>query len=76
MGLPGKRRTTSSGRRRAAHFALTKPSIMSCQKCGKPKKPHYACRFCGYYRGTEVVNTLHRATKRTARKTKKTNATA
>jgi len=79
MGLPGKRRTASSGRRRAAHFALAKPSIMSCQQCGKVKRPHYACRHCGYYRGTEVVNTLHRATKRTTRNakrsTKTTNAT-
>jgi len=55
MGLPSKRRTKSSKLRRAAHFALKKTTLNSCDKCGKPVLPHRACQHCGTYRGRQVL---------------------
>jgi large subunit ribosomal protein L32 len=54
MGLPGHRRTSSHKRRRAAHFATKPEQLTVCAKCKKPVKPHYACSFCGTYRGRAV----------------------
>lgn len=55
MGLPGKRRTKSSKKRRAAHFALKKTKLQKCAQCGKPVKAHQACAFCGTYKGRAVI---------------------
>ncbi|KKR48562.1 MAG: 50S ribosomal protein L32 [Candidatus Magasanikbacteria bacterium GW2011_GWC2_40_17] len=54
MGLPGHRRTSSDKRRRAAHFAIKPKQLTVCPKCKKPAKPHYACSFCGTYRGKTI----------------------
>ena len=54
MGLPGHRRTSSDKRRRAAHFAIKPEQLTVCPKCKKTVKPHYACAFCGNYRGKTV----------------------
>jgi len=55
MGLPSQKRTKSSKKRRAAHFALRPASLSHCPKCQKPIISHRACRFCGYYKGQSVV---------------------
>ncbi|MBU1131043.1 50S ribosomal protein L32 [Patescibacteria group bacterium] len=55
MGLPSQKRTKSSKKRRASHFALKKSSLNKCPKCQKPILAHRACRFCGYYKGREVI---------------------
>jgi len=55
MGLPSKRRTKTSKKERAAHFALKKTVLNSCPKCGKPVMPHRACGKCGTYNGREVI---------------------
>lgn len=55
MGLPGHRRTSSHKRRRAAHFALGKPTVNTCSKCGETILPHRACSKCGTYKGRQVV---------------------
>lgn len=55
MGLPSQKRTKSSKRRRASHFALKKTSLHACPKCGKPKQPHHACAFCGTYKGKAIL---------------------
>ena len=55
MGLPSKRRTKTSKKERAAHFALKKTILNTCPKCGKPVMPHRACGKCGVYNGREVI---------------------
>jgi len=55
MGLPGKRLSSSSKRRRAAHFALKKQVLVACPKCKKEIVPHQACRTCGTYKTREVI---------------------
>ena len=63
MGLPAKRRTTTSKKQRASHFALKKTVLATCEKCGTKTTPHMACKKCGTYKGKAVVN----VEKRTAR---------
>ena len=55
MGLPSKRRTKTSKRDRASHFALKPAALSKCAKCGKPVRPHVACAFCGTYRGRQAI---------------------
>ena len=55
MGLPGHRRTSSHKRRRASHFAVKPTQLTTCAQCKKPVKPHYACAFCGTYKGRKIT---------------------
>ncbi|HQA63504.1 MAG TPA: 50S ribosomal protein L32 [bacterium] len=55
MGLPSQKRTKSSKRRRASHFALKKTSLGKCPQCGKPQKPHHACAVCDSYKGKTIL---------------------
>lgn len=50
MGALPKRKI-SKGRknRRRAHHALVEPTVSTCPKCGKARRPHFQCEFCGYY---------------------------
>ena len=65
MPHPTQKRTKSSKKRRASHFALTKSKLVKCSKCGKPKKPHHACSHCGTYRGKQAI--ALKAKKKTAK---------
>ena len=56
MGTPTQKRTKSSAKRRASHFALKKTILNNCPKCGKPVLPHRACEFCGTYKGKQVIS--------------------
>jgi large subunit ribosomal protein L32 len=66
MGLPGKRRSASAGRRRRAHNALDKIVLIKCSHCKKPMRSHRVCPACGYYKGKEVVKAKIKKTKKTA----------
>ncbi len=64
MANPKKRKTKSAVGKNRAHLALKPVALNTCSKCGKAKKPHTACEFCGAYKGKEVV-------KKTVKKPKK-----
>ncbi len=55
MGLPSQKRTKSSKKRRASHFALKTTKANLCPKCQHPIMTHHACSHCGYYKGREIV---------------------
>lgn len=55
MGLPTKKLTKSSARRRAAHFALKPGSAVKCKNCGAILLPHRACKKCGHYKGEKKI---------------------
>jgi len=40
-------------------------------KCGKPKLPHTVCKYCGYYKGREVINVLDKLEKKERKKREK-----
>lgn len=67
MGLPAKRRTRTSKRERASHFALHATTLTTCGHCKKPILPHRACPHCGWYRGRDVLH-LKTALDRRAKK--------
>ena len=62
MANPKKRKSKSAVRTNRAHLALEKVSLNKCPQCGKAKKLHQACAFCGYYRGRKILN-IETATK-------------
>lgn len=53
MGLPGHRRTSSHKRRRASHFALTKPAIVT-DKAGRAHLMHRAAPGATEYNGIAI----------------------
>lgn len=55
MGLPSQKRSKTSKKQRASHFALKPALLAKCAKCGKPVLPHVACEFCGTYKGKQVI---------------------
>ncbi|MBI5765688.1 50S ribosomal protein L32 [Candidatus Falkowbacteria bacterium] len=55
MGLPSKKRTKTSKRQRAAHFALKAVKLNKCPHCRRPVLPHHACEFCGYYKDRQII---------------------
>lgn len=67
MGLPGKRLSRSSKRRRAAHFAIHPQTLIECAKCKKKILPHRVCAYCGSYKGRDVVQKKSKTARTTAR---------
>ena len=71
MALQSQRRTKSSKKRRASHFALKKATFNTCSHCRKPVLPHHACAYCGYYNGKEVIKITTALDKKEKNKKKK-----
>ncbi len=57
MSVPGQRRSSSFGKRRRSHQALSKPNVKVCEKCGEAVLPHRVCQNCGTYKGRQILNT-------------------
>jgi large subunit ribosomal protein L32 len=64
MAVPKQKHTRSRRNKRRMHLFLKEPVLAVCQKCGKPVFPHTVCRFCGYYKGREVVNVFEKLEKK------------
>jgi large subunit ribosomal protein L32 len=54
--------------RRRSHLALKKQALIACSQCKKMIKPHMVCKYCGYYKGREVVNVLAKQMKKAEKK--------
>ncbi|MFA6198034.1 MAG: 50S ribosomal protein L32 [Patescibacteria group bacterium] len=67
MGLPGKKLPKSAKGPRLARLKQIAANLTSCPKCKKPIRPHQSCRFCGYYKGREVVAVKFKAGKSKAK---------
>jgi large subunit ribosomal protein L32 len=44
------------------HKFITPVSLIACPKCKKPILAHAACKYCGFYKGKEVVNVMAKMT--------------
>jgi len=55
MRTPTQKRTTSSKKRRASHFALKNVQVGVCSNCQKPVRSHCVCLACGFYKGKAVL---------------------
>ena len=54
--------------RRRSHLALKRQVLKACSQCKKMIRPHTVCKFCGYYKGREVVNVMARQLKKAEKK--------
>lgn len=70
MGLPSKRRTTSSKRRRASHFATKPIALVKCANCGSQVRPHHICMKCGTYQGVALLKVSSKADKKLKKREK------
>ena len=50
--------------RRRSHLALKKQSLQACSQCKKMIKAHTVCKYCGYYKGHEVINVVAKQMKK------------
>jgi large subunit ribosomal protein L32 len=48
--LPVQRKTRTQTRKGRSHLALRGTQTVDCPNCGAAKRPHCACRECGYVR--------------------------
>ena len=48
--VPVQRKTRTQSRMGRAHQALGATQAVRCPNCGTPRRPHTACRECGYVR--------------------------
>ncbi|HYU64869.1 MAG TPA: 50S ribosomal protein L32 [Candidatus Paceibacterota bacterium] len=64
MAVPRHHLAKGHQRRRRSHLALKPLVLVACEHCKKQILPHRVCKFCGYYKGREVVNVLAKELKR------------
>jgi large subunit ribosomal protein L32 len=50
--------------RRRSHLALKGSTLTKCSHCAKMIMPHQVCKFCGFYKGREVINVLAKELKK------------
>lgn len=70
MGALPKRRISKARKgNRRAHNALAVPALSVCPKCGKAKRPHFKCAYCGFYGEYTRKATTEKAVKPEAKAT-------
>ena len=52
---PKKRHSRQRKGKRRASIKLRAVSGINCPNCGKPILPHMICKFCGFYKGRQVL---------------------
>ena len=55
MAVPKRRTSRARPRSRRATWGTATPTLTRCPQCSEPKRPHYVCPHCGYYRGRQAV---------------------
>ena len=70
MAVPKFHLAKGRQKRRRSHLALRSKNLVSCSHCKRKIMPHVVCKFCGYYKGTEIVNVLAKELKKKEKKKK------
>ncbi len=60
---PKRRHSKARKRTRRAAIKLAAVSLVVCQNCQQPTRPHMACLECGFYMGKQVGNQSVKVTK-------------
>lgn len=65
MGLPKRRQSHSRLGHRRSQWKMSFPTLVACPNpaCGKLKRPHAVCGYCGYYEGVMEVEVKKEAKK-------------
>ena len=64
MAVPRHSHTRSKTGKHRMHLYITQSLLISCPKCKKPVLPHTVCKYCGFYKGKEVINVMASLTKK------------
>ena len=58
MAVPKTKTSKSSHRTRsAANFKAHPSPTVECPHCHEPMQPHKVCDACGFYKGTQIIET-------------------
>lgn len=56
MAVPKRKTSKAKSRmRRSANWEYSAPNMVECPQCGEFRRPHRACKKCGYYNGRQVI---------------------
>ncbi len=58
MAVPRHHMAKGKQLRRRSHLALKGASLTKCAHCAKMIVSHQVCKFCGFYKGREIINVL------------------
>ncbi len=64
MAVPRHHMAKGKQLRRRSHLALKALKLIPCSQCKREILPHVVCKFCGYYKGREVINVLAKELKK------------
>ncbi|MEK7525543.1 MAG: 50S ribosomal protein L32 [Patescibacteria group bacterium] len=64
MAVPRHHMAKGKQGRRRSHLALKASKLSVCTHCKKPISSHTVCKFCGYYKGRQVIDVLGKAMKK------------
>jgi len=64
MAVPKHRNTKSRQGKRRANLFLKEPSFSLCPKCKSAVLPHRVCKFCGFYKGREIIDVMKKLKKK------------
>jgi len=56
MALPKRKHCQARRDKRRSHINLAVKNLMQCPQCARAIVSHQVCKFCGYYRGRQVVS--------------------
>jgi len=69
MAVPRHHMAKGKQLRRRSHLALKGSVLVKCTHCTKMIMPHQVCKFCGFYKGREVLNILAKELKKREKRT-------
>ena len=55
MANPKRRHSQARRDNRRSQQRLVLATMSGCPQCGKLRRPHRVCQFCGYYRGRQIL---------------------
>ncbi len=55
MALPKRKISKARRDKKKTHKKLIICSLSKCKHCGRMRKPHAVCPYCGYYKGKQVI---------------------
>ena len=71
MDVQKKRQSKATRNMRRSHHARTGLQLHTCQRCQQPVPGHTACPNCGTYQGRDVIDVLHKLSKKERREKEK-----
>ena len=55
MALPKRKISKTRGAKKRTNKKISLVRLNKCKHCGRMKKPHAVCPYCGYYNGKQII---------------------